>query len=262
MSSTYGACASASISLPRMLRSQTQKKSFFTPSLISISVLHSNWLPQPLSRRYGNTLCWSSARHSSTSHYHQAIVEASILNLDFLRPSHRKGNWNSPDLAPPSSHNIRTSPRPLRIGTGCRHVSKRSRSFLQWCWPPTKKPGESALRPDDLPLLPSFLNDANGSILGRSKVGKPSNELKLRCTEVNENGDVTLVNGEFKKSELIAKVCTWTPEQDKRAHGSDHSVWPSSPRSSENRFLPPPTYPHPALRHSYQPPSPTGTHQA
>lgn len=250
MSSTYGACASASISLPRILRSQPQEISFFTPSLISVSFLHSNWLPQALSRSHGIDPCYSSARHFTTSHCHQAIVEASILNLDFLRPSHRKGNWNSLDLSPPSSQNTRTSPNPLQIANSCRHVSKQSRSLLQWCWPPTKKPGESALRPDDLPLLPSFLNDANGSILGRSKVGKPSNELKLRCTEVNENGDVTLVNGEFKKSELIAKVCTWTPELEEPT-AQTHSVWPSSPRSSENRFLSPPTYPHPPLRHSH-----------
>ncbi|KAL8732360.1 MAG: hypothetical protein Q9166_002758 [cf. Caloplaca sp. 2 TL-2023] len=46
---------------------------------------------------------------------------------------------------------------------------------------------------------------ANGTSFGRSKAGKAANELRLRCTEVNENGDVTLVNGEFKKSELIAK---------------------------------------------------------
>lgn len=221
MSSTYGARASASISLPRILRSQIQEIRFFTPSLISVSFLHSNWLPQALSRSYGVDPCCSSPRHFTTSHCHQAIVEASILNLDFLRPSHRKGNWNSVDFAPPSSQNIRRSPERLPRANSCRHVPKCSRSFLQWCWPPTKKPGESALRPDDLPLLPSFLNDANGSILGRSKVGKPSNELKLRCTEVNENGDVTLVNGEFKKSELIAKVCTWTPKLGRRAHSSD-----------------------------------------
>lgn len=36
--------------------------------------------------------------------------------------------------------------------------------------------------------------------------GKAANELRLRCTEINEVGNVTLVNGEFKKSELIAKV--------------------------------------------------------
>ncbi|KAI4172963.1 MAG: hypothetical protein LQ343_003250 [Gyalolechia ehrenbergii] len=58
---------------------------------------------------------------------------------------------------------------------------------------------------EELPSLPSFLDDAGGTSLGRSKTGKAANELRLRCTEINENGDVTLVNGEFKKSELIAK---------------------------------------------------------
>ena len=41
--------------------------------------------------------------------------------------------------------------------------------------------------------------------IGRSVAGKASNEMKLRCTEFDENGNVTLVNGEFKKSELIAR---------------------------------------------------------
>ena len=41
---------------------------------------------------------------------------------------------------------------------------------------------------------------------GRSKTGKAGNEMKLRCTEIDENGNVTTVNAEFKKSELIAKV--------------------------------------------------------
>ncbi|KAJ9663121.1 magnesium ion transporter [Coniosporium apollinis] len=63
-----------------------------------------------------------------------------------------------------------------------------------------RKPAAS-LQPDDLPPLASFLDD-NGS-LGR--LLRPANELKLRCTEFDENGNVTLVNGEFKKSELIAK---------------------------------------------------------
>ena len=57
-----------------------------------------------------------------------------------------------------------------------------------------------------LPPLPTFLDDAAGTSLGRNKGGKPGSELKLRCTEVDENGNVITVNGEFKKSELIAKV--------------------------------------------------------
>jgi magnesium transporter len=52
------------------------------------------------------------------------------------------------------------------------------------------------------PGLAGFLGDSGG--LGR--VSRPVNDLKLRCTEFDECGNVTLVNGEFKKSELIAKV--------------------------------------------------------
>lgn len=64
------------------------------------------------------------------------------------------------------------------------------------------KPAQKALRPDDLPPLKGFLDDSTG--LG-GRIIKPSNELKLRCTELDENGNVTLVNGEFKKSELISR---------------------------------------------------------
>jgi len=42
--------------------------------------------------------------------------------------------------------------------------------------------------------------------IGRSLSAKASNELRIRCTEFDINGDVTLVNGEFRKQELIAKV--------------------------------------------------------
>ncbi|KAK7625243.1 inner membrane magnesium transporter MRS2, mitochondrial precursor [Phyllosticta citricarpa] len=38
-----------------------------------------------------------------------------------------------------------------------------------------------------------------------ARVLRPINEPRLRCTEFDENGNVTLVNGEFRKSELIAK---------------------------------------------------------
>lgn len=47
---------------------------------------------------------------------------------------------------------------------------------------------------------------AEGLNFGRGLAAKASNELRLRCTEFDNNGNVTLVNGEFRKSELIAKV--------------------------------------------------------
>jgi magnesium transporter len=48
--------------------------------------------------------------------------------------------------------------------------------------------------------------EATAYALGRTMSAKAANEQKLRCTEFDENGNVVLVNGEFKKSELIAKV--------------------------------------------------------
>ncbi|KZF20817.1 cora-domain-containing protein [Xylona heveae TC161] len=58
------------------------------------------------------------------------------------------------------------------------------------------------------PPRPSFLDDGTESSIssaGRGLALKAPNELKLRCTEFDENGNVTLVNGEFRKAELIAK---------------------------------------------------------
>ena len=87
------------------------------------------------------------------------------------------------------------------------HLSRRSFTISSdtgiWSFFGAKK--KSATRKDALdthPPLSSFLDESAG--LGR--IAKPVNELKLRCTEFDENGKVTLVNGEFKKSELIAKV--------------------------------------------------------
>jgi magnesium transporter len=62
--------------------------------------------------------------------------------------------------------------------------------------------GASAARNRQLPPLASFLDASTP----RQRVLKAANEPRLRCTEFDENGNVTLVNGEFKKSELIAKV--------------------------------------------------------
>lgn len=59
------------------------------------------------------------------------------------------------------------------------------------------------------PPVTSFTDEgAEGNLfnLGRTLASKSLDEPRLRCTELDENGNVTLVNGEFRKSELIAKV--------------------------------------------------------
>ena len=66
---------------------------------------------------------------------------------------------------------------------------------------------ESDLQPNDLPPLNGFMDDS--ASLGR--VVPRLNELRLRCTEFDEHGNVLLTSREFKKSELIAKVRTFRP---------------------------------------------------
>lgn len=72
-------------------------------------------------------------------------------------------------------------------------------------WGLAARRGAKPLKPDDLPGHDDF---EHGSMFNSRRVmtAKAAAEPRLRCTEVDENGQVILVDGEFKKSELIAKV--------------------------------------------------------
>lgn len=76
---------------------------------------------------------------------------------------------------------------------------------------------EAQMNGAETPRLPSFLDGSSGSAIGRNKAGKPGSEVKLRCTEIDDNGNVITVDREFKKSELIAKVRLQRSEQDRTA---------------------------------------------
>ncbi|KAF6799498.1 inner membrane magnesium transporter mrs2 [Colletotrichum sojae] len=60
------------------------------------------------------------------------------------------------------------------------------------------------LQPNDLPM---HEEGSAGTMFNSRRVltAKAALEPRLRCTEVDENGEVILVDGEFKKTELIAK---------------------------------------------------------
>lgn len=187
--------------LLRFLRSQVEDTCFFSPNS-NLSRRHSTPKVKKLFQRKTCSGFPSSVRSFGTSQRRQATVEASFFNLDFLKNSPRSDNpIASQSNATPASSSPREWSRPT-----IRHASTDDRPFLRRLWP-NRGAGNPALKDGDLPPLPSFLDETNGTSLGRSKAGKAANELRLRCTEINENGDVTLVNGEFKKSELIAKVC-------------------------------------------------------
>lgn len=187
--------------LLRFLRSQIEDTCFFLPNS-TISQQHSTPKAKKLLYRTTRSRFPSSIRSFGTSQRSQATVEASFLDLNFLKTSPRSDNpIAQQSTAIPASSSPRDWSRPP-----IRHASTDDRPLLRRLWQ-NKGEGHPALKDGDLPPPPNFLDETNGTSLGRSKAGKGANELRLRCTEINENGDVTLVNGEFKKSELIAKVC-------------------------------------------------------
>ncbi|KAL8788515.1 MAG: hypothetical protein Q9195_007254 [Heterodermia aff. obscurata] len=145
----------------------------------------------------------ASRRRLSTSPRPLATVQASILNFDCLRPISRNVTANN---APPLQHGtlsgLLASKDLKEKPFSTRYISTNVRPLLDKILGPRRT--DFAPRPQEPAPLPSLLDDVNGASLGRSKASRV-NELKLRCTELNEEGKVTLVNGEFKKTELIAK---------------------------------------------------------
>lgn len=169
MRPTCGSFVSApSSSLLRFLRSQSQDLCFFTPNSKSTFRHHSHRPTKPLSRSHDSERYRLVARRFTTSQRRQATVEASFFNRELFRQS---------------PHNL-----------------------LKPLWRLRGRLRASTPRSDEFPPLPKYLNEANSTILGRSKAGKPSNAHILRCTEIDENGRAPDGNREFKKSELIAKV--------------------------------------------------------
>lgn len=182
-----------SYDLLRFLRSQAEDLWFFSPNTKTVRSR-----PPPRTPFRGNTLNRfpHSARASGTVKLGGPTLESSLLNFNFLRhpPRHQD-----------AAARVSTTVAP-RNRSFVHNESTEDISLLGRLWGKRRK-ARTALKEEQTTPLPSFLEDPNATSFGRSKAGKSANELRLRCTEINEHGDVTLVNGEFKKSELIAKVC-------------------------------------------------------
>lgn len=200
MRPSYRSVCAPSSSLLRFLRTQSESVCFFT-SNTKANGYTSNTTPRSTLH---NTLPrgQSSRRCLSTSPRLQATVEASVLNLDFLRPAWKAEPFT---FTRPRQDVVRTH----HLGNGLdgtRHASTDTWPLLRRLLGFKRRKPPDALKPHDLPDRPGFWSDEADVTLRRSIAGKVSNELKLRCTELDESGDVTLVDGEFKKAELIAKV--------------------------------------------------------
>lgn len=181
-------------SLLRYLRSQS-RRAFFTCNRSRASDVVV--APIPCRRTRGSNVApRKQSRHiGSTCTRQAATLEASFLNLEpllrRLRPRDQIG-------APKSSF---STTRSAQKWYKWDDSDEDTPTWQERLWGSSAKKGAKRLKPDDLPNHDDF-----GGI-SRSLAAKAASEPRLRCTEVDEDGKVILVDGEFKKTELIAKVC-------------------------------------------------------
>lgn len=139
-------------------------------------------------------LTTGSSRRSSS--WTRPDKPRACTNLDGggLATSHAR---SKPVLLPATSGSI----------TSTRYASTKSRPFLRRLFDLKRSKAAEAKNTGN--QGPALIDEGNEGIfnIGRGLAAKASNELRIRCTEFDMNGNVTLVNGEFRKLELIAKVC-------------------------------------------------------
>ena len=208
-----------SSSLLRFLRSKIEEPAFFFSATTTLSDNCSGHSSSSIKRKAGSAPRDGEIHsHVQARKYHgssKAVIEHSVKHCQVAtHHSNLIGGWSTSKL--PRLYNgqrwrLQSYYQPLQ------YILKRS----LWGRNSGRRPDADA-KARELPPLPSFLDDTGGTTLGRTKAAKPGSELKLRCTEIDKNGNVITVNGEFKKSELIAKV--WTTPPLKRLPHPFHEV--------------------------------------
>ncbi|KAL8644304.1 MAG: hypothetical protein Q9210_007320, partial [Variospora velana] len=189
-----------SLNVLSFLRSQVDELHYFSPNTKIQGSLCALIRLRACSRRNIRGRFSLAIRNFKDNQSCPTTLESSLLNLGFLRSS-----LSRKQLVPRNPCASAATQRQCSCRwTSARHASTGEPHLLRRLWGKGRT-AHAATTTEDLPPLPSFLDDNGGTSLGKKKAGKAANELRLRCTEINENGDVTLVNGEFKKSELIAK---------------------------------------------------------
>lgn len=190
-------------SLLRFLRCQS-KRAFAThgPEAIAGPVLCRRARSSNLAtRRQSRALATTCERRTAT-------LEASFLNLE---PILRRLKSQDQQQQLTSRCNFSTS---RNVGGWFKWGRPSKGSTPKWherLWGITGWKGEKSLKPDDLPSHDEYGDGSSIFNSRRTMAAKAASEPRLRCTEVDENGNVILVDGEFKKMELIAKVCRCNP---------------------------------------------------
>ncbi|EEH43153.1 uncharacterized protein PADG_07973 [Paracoccidioides brasiliensis Pb18] len=216
-----------SANLLRYLRSQWESANYFSTKLLhfhnysvaAAGVAHRSLPPCPWrfqSQRVQAFSSWTLDANDIYPPCRTATLEASLFPFFIPRPRKSLATTTKPLFAHDHSMPTPTTPRstikslnngyllPFSSTTGKRN---RSGNFIRRLLGLRASEHDPKLRVNDFPIGAVMDDGPEGSMFatGRSLAMKATNEPRLRCTELDENGNVTLVNGEFKKSELIAK---------------------------------------------------------
>ncbi|OTA73642.1 hypothetical protein M434DRAFT_402726 [Hypoxylon sp. CO27-5] len=188
-----------SIALLRFLRLQSENLSFFSPNhRCSTRLRQATRRVLCAARRYQRD---SSQALCATDSLQDAPLQAGMLDLDSLIQTRR---YSAP-------RNVRQKSLPyfvpnigVRYNSSDRPPTPCRQTLRERLWGFGASKSAKPLEPDDLPDAES--GDTNSMFNTRRQLSqKAALEPRLRCTEVDENGNVILVDGEFKKSELIAR---------------------------------------------------------
>lgn len=185
----------ASLQLPvpsarllRFLRQQTESLSFFHPNHHAASHVASLSGRQATRKPQCAVQCQPAPLHAGILDFRSLVPARSPRTVRIKRSPY-------PNLALRHGHNP-----PDRPPKPCRPA------WQEWLWGlGSRRPGRP-LEPDDLPEVDRDRGNNSMFNTRRQLSKKAASEPRLRCTEVDENGNVILVDSEFKKSELIAKV--------------------------------------------------------
>lgn len=135
----------------------------------------------------------------------EATLQAAFLGLDSILPK----AFTKQRAAATSTTR---SQEPAPAGGAQRYASSRQPpgedaskpAWHEWIFGPDSKKGGEPLKEGDIRVR---LEEESGSIFQkRSMTAKAALDPRLRCTEVDGSGKVIMVDGELKKSELIARV--------------------------------------------------------
>jgi magnesium transporter len=190
-----------SLGLLRFLRSQSENLSFFSAN---------HGPAQSLGLAPSKALCATRKQSKAPSRTGHALLSREDTQL-------QSGLFDLGRLLPSQAQRTSKSPRTRQTtlfasGLGVRYRSTNQDSdsctptWQERLWGTAKRKAPEELKPDDLP--DSDGDGHNNSMFNTRRQRSQLAELepRLRCTEVDENGVPILVDGEFKKSELIARV--------------------------------------------------------